>query len=58
MEYIKFESEELAQAFVNTVNEGEGIPKPDGVTQTYCDPEFIDGEWSVVKDEVTEKYIP
>ena len=58
MEYIKFETAEEAQTFIDKVNRGENIPSsPDAVTQTYCEVEEIEGEFCVIKDEVTSKYI-
>lgn len=57
MEYIKFSTPEEAQTFIDKVNKGENIPSsPDAVTQTYCDVEEIEGEFCVIKDEVTLKY--
>lgn len=52
---------EEANAFISIVNAGEGYPIEGGDTQTYCEAVAIevDGEitgWSVLKDEVTQKY--
>jgi len=52
---------EEANAFIAIVNAGEGYPIEGGDTQAYCEAVVIevDGEitgWSVLKDEVTEKY--
>lgn len=52
---------EEANAFIAIVNAGEGYPVEGRDTQTYCEamPIEVDGEitgWSVLKDNVTEKY--
>lgn len=52
---------EEANAFIAIVNAGEGYPIQGGDTLTYCEamPIKVDGEitgWSVLKDNVTEKY--
>lgn len=54
---FKFNTKEAAQTFIDKVNKGEGIPKPNGATLTYTEPYFKDGFWWVINDEVTEQYI-
>jgi hypothetical protein len=57
MEYFKFETEEQAQAFCDKVSKGEGFGlNPENVTTCYCEPTEIEGEWFVIKDEITSKY--
>lgn len=58
-----FATLEEANGFIAIVNAGEGYPVDRGDTLTYCEATpILDGEeivgWSVIKDEVTEKYYP
>jgi hypothetical protein len=57
MEYIKFDTEEAAIAFIDKVNKGEGIPvSEDAVTKTYCDYTIEEDKYLIIKDEITSKY--
>jgi len=57
MIYIKFITEEEAQDFCDKVSKGEGFGlDPENVTSAYCEPIEIEGEWCVIKDEITSKY--
>jgi hypothetical protein len=60
---LKFDTKELADAFIAVVNAGEGIPAfPNSVSTTYAYPVEVfdeDGNtthWEVVEDEVTRRY--
>ncbi len=57
MQYINFDNEQDALTFIDLVNKGEGIPTEGGLTQTYFEPELVEGVWCVIKDETTTKYL-
>jgi hypothetical protein len=47
-----------AQAAVNIINVGEGIPvHPSSTTKTYCEPQECVGGWYIIHDSVTEQYL-
>ena len=61
MESIKahlFDSLEQANAAIELINQGEGIPvSPDAVTTTYTQPQEHNNQIYIMADEVTEKYL-
>jgi hypothetical protein len=61
MEYINvhlFENLKQAQAAIEIINNGEGIPaSPDSVTTTYTEPKENNGQIYIIADDITEKYI-
>jgi hypothetical protein len=61
MAYIKahlFNSFEQANAAIEIINQGEGIPvSPDAVTTTYTQQQEHNGQVYIQADEVTAKYL-
>jgi hypothetical protein len=53
-----FESLEAANAAIQTINQGEGIPvSDDAVTLTYTQAQENNSTIYIVADDVTEKYL-
>lgn len=53
-----FDTIELANAAIDVINQGEGIPvDPNSVTRTYTEPQENNGTIYIVSDEVTQKYL-
>jgi hypothetical protein len=53
-----FETFEAANAAIEVINQGEGIPvNPEAVTRTYTEAQENNGTIYIVADEVTEKYL-
>lgn len=53
-----FDTIEAAQAAIEVINQGEGIPvSPDAVTRTYTEHQENDGRIFIAADEVTQKYL-
>lgn len=53
-----FETLEVANAAIEVINQGEGIPvSPDAVTRTYTEAQENNGTIYIVADEVTQKYL-
>jgi len=61
MQFIKshlFDSLEQANAAIELINQGEGIPVSlEAVTKTYTQPQEHNGQVYIQADEVTEKYL-
>jgi hypothetical protein len=61
MQYIKahlFDSLEQANAAIEQINQGEGIPvSHDAVTTTYTQPQEHNNQIYIISDEVTTKYL-
>ena len=53
-----FETFEAANAAIEVINQGEGIPvTPNAVTRTYTEAQDNNGTIYIVADEVTQKYL-
>ena len=52
-----FELATAAQQAIDTINQGEGIPRPGCKTNTYTDHYPYNGQYIIYADSVTRKYL-